>query len=106
MAEDRQQQLDRLVRLIVAEVHPLRVVLFGSAARGESSETSDVDLLIVMPDGTPRRSTAMRIYGSVTDVTLPFDIVVATPCDLEKYGASPGLIYHHILRDGRELYAA
>jgi hypothetical protein len=38
--------------------------------------------------------------------TLPFDIVVATPGDLDKYGASPGLIYHHILRDGRELYAA
>jgi predicted nucleotidyltransferase len=106
MAEDRQQQLDRLVRLIVAEVDPLRVVLFGSAARGESTETSDVDLLVVVPDGTPRRSTAMRIYGSITDVTLPFDIVVATPGDLEKYGALPGLIYRHILRDGRELYAA
>jgi predicted nucleotidyltransferase len=106
MAEDRQQQLDRLVRLIVDEVGPLRVVLFGSAARGESTETSDVDLLVVVPDGTPRRRTAMRIYGSVTDVTLPFDIVVATPGDLEKYGASPGLIYHHILRDGRELSAA
>jgi hypothetical protein len=48
----------------------------------------------------------MRIYGSVTDVTPPFDIVVATPGDLEKYGSSPGLIYHRNLRDGRELYAA
>jgi predicted nucleotidyltransferase len=106
MAEDRQPQLDRLVRHIVAEVHPLRIVLFGSAARGESKETSDIDLLVVVPDGTPRRRTAMRIHGSVLDVTLPFDIVMATPGDLDKYGASPGLIYHHILRDGRELYAA
>lgn len=94
------------MRLIVAEVRRLRVVLFGSAARGESKETSDVDLLVVVPDGTPRRKTAMRIYGSVPDVTLPFDIFVTTPGDLEKYGASPGLVCHHILREGRELYAS
>jgi predicted nucleotidyltransferase len=106
MADDRQHQLERLLRMIVGEVNPLRVVLFGSAARGESTAGSDVDLLVVVPNGTPRRQTAMRIYGCITDVTLPFDIVVATPDDLEKYGTSPGLIYRHILREGRELYAA
>lgn len=106
MDDDRQQQLDRLIRNIVASAKPLRIVLFGSAARGESTEHSDIDLLVVMPNGTPRRPTAMRIYGAVKDVTLPFDVIVATPEDLEKYGNSPGLIYRHILRDGRELYAA
>lgn len=106
MTSDSQKQLAQLVRTIVSEVDPLRIILFGSAARGEDTPSSDVDLLVVVPDGTPRRLTAKRIYGSVTGVTLPFDIVVATPGDLEKYGASPGMVYRHILRDGRELYAA
>ena len=75
MAEDRQQQLDRLVRLIVAEVGPLRVGCSDPPRGGESTETGDVNLLVVVPDGTPGRGTAMRIYGSVTDVTLTFDIV-------------------------------
>jgi hypothetical protein len=36
----------------------------------------------------------------------PVDIVVATPGELERYGASPGLVYHPALTEGRELYAA
>lgn len=106
MKSDVQEQLARLVEVIVAEVSPLRIVLFGSAARGEMTGSSDLDLLVVMPDGSPRRETAKLLYGRIRGVRVPFDIVVATPCDLERYGSSPGLIYREILREGRELYAA
>ena len=51
-----------VVKRIVEAVHPSRVILFGSAARGESGPHSDLDLLIVMPDGIHRRQTARRIY--------------------------------------------
>ncbi len=54
--------LDVLVRRVVASVHPERIVLFGSAARGEMGPHSDVDLLIVMPDGVHRRATAQRLH--------------------------------------------
>lgn len=100
------EQLDILVRSIVGAVCPLKIILFGSAARGAMGPESDLDLLIVMPNGTHRRQTAQRLYREVRGVTIPFDLVVATPSDLEAHGRSPGLIYGTILREGRTLYAA
>lgn len=100
------EQLDILVRSIVSTVRPIKVILFGSAARGAMGPESDLDLLVVMPDGTHRRHTAQRLYREVRGVTIPFDLVVATASDLEAHGRSPGLIYRTILREGRTLYAA
>ncbi len=43
--------IEVLVRHIVEAVRPRRIVLFGSAARGQMGPESDLDLLVVMPDG-------------------------------------------------------
>jgi len=60
-------ELDLIVQRIMDVFHPLRIILFGSAARGEAGQDSDIDLLVVMPDGTPRLATAeklhMRMFG-------------------------------------------
>ena len=53
--------IEALVRRIADEVHPLRILLFGSAARGNMGPDSDIDLLVVMPNGTHRRRTAQRL---------------------------------------------
>ena len=98
--------LNELVRRIVAEVHPLRVVLFGSRARGEARADSDVDVLVLMPEGTHRRHTAESLYQNLRGVGVSVDLIVATPSDLERHKAKPGLVYGHILREGRTLYAA
>jgi len=101
-----QEVLDELVRRIVAEVGPRRVVLFGSAARGQLQPGSDIDLLIVMPDGTHRRQTARHLYGRLGSDRPPVDLVVATESDILDHGDAPGYIYRAALREGRELYAA
>jgi len=103
---DNQKQLEELVRQIVQLVHPLRIILFGSAARDEMTRDSDLDILIVMPDGTHRRHTAQSLYSSIRGITIPYDIIVATPGDLEKHRQNPGLIYRTILEEGQTLYAA
>lgn len=96
----------KLVRQIVDIVHPLRIILFGSAARGTMGPDSDIDLMVVMPEGTHRRQTAQKLYRDIEGLNVPFDVVVATPGDLARYGKSPGLIYREVLREGKEVYAA
>jgi uncharacterized protein len=98
--------IDDLVRQIVEAVHPLRIILFGSAARGEMGPDSDVDVLVVMPEGTHRRFTAQRLYQCINRLGMAMDFLVATPGDLEKHRNNIGLIYRTILREGREVYAA
>ena len=98
--------VDRLVQTIVTSVRPLRIMLFGSAARGEMGPDSDLDVLVVMPQGTQRRKTAQRLYRQMSGMGISFDIVVATPEDLELHRSNPGLIYGAFLREGTEVYAA
>ena len=100
-----QAQLDELVRRIVEAVHPLRIILFGSAARGEMGEDSDVDVLVVVPEGTAQRPTAQYLYTQFRGLPLAVEVLVTTPSRLERYRESLGLVYRSILREGRELYA-
>ncbi len=99
-------EIAHLVKRIVEETKPLRIIIFGSAARGEAGADSDVDILVVVSEGTHRRRTAQRLYREIRGTKVPFDILVATPGDLEKYGESRGLVYHAALRDGNVVYAA
>jgi predicted nucleotidyltransferase len=98
--------IDELVQRIVEEVHPLQIILFGSAATGEVGANSDIDLLVVMPEGVHRRRIDQFLYQKIIGLGVPFDILVATPNDLQKHKNNIGLIYRTILQEGREVYAA
>ena len=100
------QTIEDLTRQIVELAHPLKVLLFGSAARGDTTTGSDIDLLVVMPDGTHRRHTAQRLYREISNIKTAFDLVVATVSDLDRHGDTVGLIYHSALKEGKLLYAA
>ena len=104
--ETHSKTLDELIQRIVEEVHPLRIILFGSAATGELKPNSDIDLLVVMPEGVHRRRIAQSLYQKIVGLGVPFDILVATPDDLQKHKNNIGLIYRTILQEGREVYAA
>ena len=80
--------LEELVRRIVAAVHPLRIILFGSAARGEMGPDSDLDVLVVMPDGVHRRETAQLIYRHLLGLGFATDGVVVTQSDVQKYASN------------------
>ena len=98
--------LSELVRRIVETVHPLRIVLFGSAAAGEMDSNSDLDVLVIMPDGTHRRRAAQEIYLGLQGLGIAKDIVVATPKDIQEHGGNPSLILYPALAQGKELYRA
>ena len=95
----------QLVSQIVELVHPLQIILFGSAGRGEMSAQSDLDVLVVMSEGIHRRHTAQFLYRQINGLGTPFDILIASPSDLEKHKDNIGLIYRTILQEGRQVYA-
>ena len=104
--QSNSEAIELLVRRIIELVQSLRILLFGSAACGEMGPDSDIDVLVVMPDGVHRRRTAQLLYRQIRGLGVPFDILVATPDDLENHRDNIGLIYQSILREGREVYAA
>ena len=100
-----QQTLDDIIRRIVEVAQPEKIILFGSAARGDMNRHSDVDLLIIK-EGADRRSLAGRVYENLYGVGAAVDVVVVTPADVERYKDSHALVIKPALREGRLVYEA
>ena len=107
MKSDR-QQIFRTLQTHQETIRALgarRLGLFGSFARGEATETSDLDFLVIKSCKN-RRKTARKIRRKLIGIGIPKDIIVATPEDIERYKDTIGLIYRPALKEGKVLYAA
>jgi uncharacterized protein len=97
--------VEDLVNRIVHSVAPERIILFGSAARGESGVNSDLDILVVHRLDRPRLAVMASIRRALRGFSRPVDLVVATSEEIERYRNSIGLVFRPALRDGLEIYA-
>ena len=100
------EMIEEIVKRVTGAIHPLRVILFGSAARGEMGAESDVDLLIVVPDGTRRRDASRRAFRALTGIGIAKDVIVVTQSDVKEFGENPSLVIKPALEEGREVYHA
>lgn len=104
------QSLDNIlketVQRILSVVQPKKVLLFGSASRGEMHKDSDIDLLVVVQSGTHRRKTAQKIYRNMIGVGFAVDIIVVTEDDIEEFKDNIGMIIRPAIEEGKILYAA
>ena len=99
-----QRLLDEVVKRTVTTAQPIRIVLFGSAARGTMGPDSDLDLLVVVRDGVHRRRTAQAIYRSLRGMGFAKDVVVVTESDVRQFGENPSLVILPALTHGKEIY--
>jgi predicted nucleotidyltransferase len=94
-----------MVRRIVAEFDPDKIILFGSHARGEAGPDSDVDLLVVMPVKGSKRAKQLAIRAAVHDVQISKDIVVSRTEEFQWRKDTVGTIEYPAVREGQILYA-
>lgn len=104
MEQVGQEVLDEIIRRIVEVAQPEKIILFGSAVRGEMGPNSDVDLLVVK-SGVHRRRLTQAIYMNLFGVGRAVDVVVVTPEDIERYKDSFALVIEPALREGKVVYA-
>ena len=98
-----EQTLDDIIERIVQVAEPEKIILFGSAARGEMDRHSDMDLLVIR-DCASRRDLGARIRRKLYGVRAAVDVVVVTPDDVERYKDSHALVIKPALREGRVVY--
>src|SRR5258708_21405567 len=87
-----------MVRRIVDEFQPLKVILFGSFARGEAGRDSDVDLLVILPEFTSRRAITVAIRDTLADFPVSKDVIVTTPNEVAVRGQVIGTVLRPALR--------
>ncbi len=95
-----------MVRRLVERFHPLRILLFGSRARGGADPWSDVDLLVVVQEAKDPRALAVQMRRALADMPLPKDVLVATPEDVARRRNVIGDVLRPALAEGRVLYEA
>lgn len=96
-----------MVDRIVERFRPLKIVLFGSHARGDEDAESDIDLLVVMSDefrGVRQRETAIAILATLADLPVYKDVVVTTPDEIARRGDLPGTVLYFALEEGKTLH--
>lgn len=98
--------LEEVIRRIVEVARPDRIVLFGSAARGQMGPDSDLDLLVVKSGVVHRRRLAQQIYRRLVGLTVPVDVIVVTPEDVERYRDKVGPVIGPALAEGHVVYRA
>ncbi len=105
MPDNRSSELiPFLAERIIQRFDPLRIVLFGSHARGEADPNSDMDLLGVFPEVDDKRNAAVPIRRTLADLPVGKDIIVTTPEEIARKGDLVGTILRPALRDGKVLY--
>ncbi len=88
---------------------PAAIVLYGSYARGNADDRSDIDLLVVrnaeFRQGESRRKELGRLYRAVTaKCNIPKDIVLMTKAEIQAWRNTTNHMASEALRDGRVLY--
>jgi predicted nucleotidyltransferase len=83
---------------------PIRIVVFGSYARGDARPGSDVDLLVVLPAVHDKREAAVAMRRVLSDLPVPHDVYVTTPDEMERRGWIVGTLLHAALQEGKTVY--
>lgn len=99
-----EEWVPEIVSRIAERFQPLRIVLFGSLARGAAGRDSDVDLLVVLPTLTNKRRVAVELRSACRGIPVPMDLIPTDPNDIEKRKGIPGSVVRAALREGTVLY--
>jgi predicted nucleotidyltransferase len=100
-----EETLQEIIRRILAVAQPEKIILFGSAARGEMGPNSDADFLVIK-SGAHRRKLVGDIHMNLIGVGQAVDVVAVTPEDVERYRDCPALIIELALREGKVVYGS
>ncbi len=96
---------EELLRAVVDYFNPQRVILFGSRARGDAREDSDLDLLVVVDDDTPAEKLSWESLWQVRDgYNGALDLMACRSSTLSRRGSAIGSFAHTLLSEGMVVY--
>ena len=101
-----QQTIDEATRLLREAASPTKIVLFGSYARGQAREDSDLDVLVIKREVEDRRKEMVRLRRVLLPLRIPVDLIVVSEQEVYEWGDLPGTTLYPALNEGRVLYDA
>lgn len=105
MATASSEIVEEAVDRLKQGLHPEQIYLFGSQARGQAEETSDFDLLVVLPESDlPRHRREAISYDLLWGMTMPIDVIVLTRSEFERGKRVKTSLASTVQEEGELLY--
>ena len=106
MATLSEETISTLTRVVVDAAHPKRLILFGSHARGDARDDSDVDLMVVEENPSDRLMEMVRLNRMLRRLEVAVDLLVVSEEKFTHWRDTPGNVYFEASSEGRVLYEA
>ena len=81
-----------------------KIILFGSYARDDANEESDVDLMVVEKHVQSKVKEIARLRKLLRPLRLPIDVMVVSEQEVKDWGALPGTALYWAIKEGEVLY--
>jgi len=104
MTATTESVISEMIERLVREFDPLKIVLFGSHARGDARWDSDVDLLVVLRDVPDKHAATVSMLRALGDLPVAADVIPTDPAEIDLRGDLVGTILRPALREGKTVY--
>jgi predicted nucleotidyltransferase len=100
------EKLREAVRRLVEAAQPRQIILFGSHARGDASEDSDVDLMLIEDHVENQAAESVRLQRVLKGLILPVDLLPVTRAQFDYWRDTPGNVFFEAATEGKVVYEA
>lgn len=101
-----QEAIEKAAELLREAASPEKIILFGSHARDDAREDSDVDILVVEREVKDRVAEMVRLNRALGPLRLPVDLLVVSREMFDYWSGTPGNVYFRANREGKVIYEA
>ena len=102
----QQSILDAARRAAFAASSPARVILFGSYARGDADDDSDLDLLVIERRVTDKAAEYLKLHRAIGPMGVGVDVLVLSQEEFQRRSQVPGTLPYWAAKEGKLLHDA
>ena len=96
--------IQQAVARLVAAANPSKIILFGSYARGDATEDSDLDLMVIEPEVSNKFEEMVRLRNVMGDMEVGVDLLVYSDREASRRSQVPGTVLYWAFKEGKVLY--
>ena len=103
---DMNKELIKVINIIIKNLLPQKIVLFGSQAKNKARKDSDFDIFILVKNIKNSREAEKNLYYQMVkeNISIPMDLIVDTVDKFERLKSNKYLIYNQIEKYGKTIY--